>query len=88
MSYLVVVVRRRFAVYSRRWYLKEMDFGGQDERAKVGLCADCRHAQRVESDRGSVFWRCELSVSDPRFPRYPRLPVLQCLGYEAEGDVP
>jgi aspartate carbamoyltransferase catalytic subunit len=62
-----------------------MDAGGQDERAKVGLCGDCRHGRRVESDRGSVFWRCELSVSDPSFPKYPRLPVRECRGYEAEA---
>ncbi len=58
------------------------------ERAEVGLCADCRHARRVESDRGSVFWRCELSVSDLSFPKYPRLPVRECRGYAAEvGNV-
>jgi hypothetical protein len=62
-----------------------MDAEEQNERAKVGLCADCRHARRVESDRGSVFWRCELSVSDPSFPKYPRLPVRECRGYEAEA---
>ena len=78
----VVGFRRGFAVCSCRWYLEEVDSGGQDERARVGLCADCRHAQRVESDRWSVFWRCELSASDPRFPKYPRLPVLSCEGYE------
>ncbi len=66
-----------------------MDIGEQEEQAKVGLCADCRHARRVESDRGSVFWRCELSVSDPSFPKYPRLPVRECRGYEVgprEGE--
>jgi hypothetical protein len=66
------------------WY-RAMDQTEQEERAKVGLCADCRHARRVKSDRGSVFWRCELSVSDPSFPKYPRLPVRECRGYEAAG---
>ena len=46
-----------------------------------GLCANCQHARRMESDRGSVFWRCDLSRSDPRFPKYPRLPVQSCEGY-------
>jgi hypothetical protein len=53
-----------------------------DERVKVGLCADCMHAQRVKSDRGSVFFLCDRSTSDARFPKYPPLPVVRCIGYE------
>lgn len=49
----------------------------------VGLCAACSHARRIESDRGSVFWLCELSATDPRFPKYPRLPVVACAGYKS-----
>ena len=37
--------------------------------------------RRVESDRGSVFYRCALAEIDPRFPKYPRLPVIICDGY-------
>jgi hypothetical protein len=48
----------------------------------AGLCADCTHARRIESARGSVFILCELSVTDPSFPKYPRLPILSCPGYE------
>jgi hypothetical protein len=51
-------------------------------RQMVGLCASCKHVRRIESDRGSVFYLCELSKVDPRFPKYPRLPVLICAGYE------
>ncbi|PYT50806.1 MAG: hypothetical protein DMG44_04820 [Acidobacteria bacterium] len=47
----------------------------------AGLCAVCRHARRIESSHGSVFYLCELSHTDPRFPKYPRLPVLSCDGY-------
>jgi len=54
----------------------------RDGKNRVGLCVDCVHSRRVESSRGSVFWLCELSASDPRFPKYPRLPVLSCSGYE------
>jgi hypothetical protein len=54
----------------------------ENEERRVGLCTDCEHARRIESDRGSVFWRCELSATDPRFPKYPRLPVLECDGYK------
>jgi hypothetical protein len=52
----------------------------------VGLCADCRFAQRIESERGSVFYLCERSRTDPAFPKYPRLPVLQCAGYLPLND--
>ena len=52
----------------------------------AGLCTNCRHARRVQSDRGSVFVRCELALSDARFEKYPRLPVLVCAGYERRDD--
>jgi hypothetical protein len=48
----------------------------------AGLCERCRHAQRVTSAKGSVFWLCGRSADDPRFAKYPRLPVLSCPGYE------
>src|SRR5207244_3513957 len=49
----------------------------------AGLCADCRHARRVTSGRGSTFWRCGRAATDRRFARYPRLPVTRCDGFEA-----
>jgi hypothetical protein len=49
-----------------------------------GLCQDCIHARRIESDRGSVFILCQLALTDPRFKKYPRLPVLSCPGYERQ----
>ena len=52
-------------------------------RVGIGLCADCRFMRRIESDRGSIFYLCELSAKDARFPKYPRLPVRQCAGYES-----
>jgi GrpB-like predicted nucleotidyltransferase (UPF0157 family) len=52
-----------------------------DLRESAGLCADCFHARKIESDRGSVFILCELSLTDSRFAKYPRLPVLSCDGY-------
>jgi hypothetical protein len=51
-------------------------------RGRAGLCDSCEHARRIESDRGSVFYLCELSSSDSRFPKYPPLPVIQCPGYK------
>jgi hypothetical protein len=53
-----------------------------DERERAGLCADCHHVRRLQSERGSVFFLCKLSFDDPNFPKYPRLPVLVCSGYE------
>ncbi len=47
----------------------------------IGLCGTCEHMRRVESDRGSVFYRCALADTDLRFPKYPRLPVMICDGY-------
>jgi len=46
-----------------------------------GLCRNCQHARRMESDRGSIFLMCKLSFEDSRFAKYPRLPVLVCSGY-------
>jgi GrpB-like predicted nucleotidyltransferase (UPF0157 family) len=51
---------------------------------RAGLCTDCVHARRVESARSSVFFLCELSLTDSRFPKYPRLPILSCSGYARE----
>lgn len=48
-----------------------------------GLCGACRHSRPMNSDRGSTFFLCELSLQDPSFPKYPRLPVLVCPGYQA-----
>ncbi|MDA0205650.1 MAG: hypothetical protein O2795_09925 [Acidobacteria bacterium] len=35
------------------------------------------------SDRGSVFYRCELAKTRLDFPKYPALPVLSCSGRQA-----
>jgi hypothetical protein len=53
-----------------------------DEQQTAGLCATCAHMRLITSDRGSVFYLCELSKTDPRFPKYPQLPVLSCSGYK------
>jgi len=55
---------------------------------EVGLCGDCVHAKRIASDRGSVFWMCQLSATDARFPKYPRLPVFACSGYTQKSHAP
>jgi hypothetical protein len=47
----------------------------------AGLCTTCLYARKIESDRGSLFYMCELSATDPNFAKYPRLPVLRCSGY-------
>jgi hypothetical protein len=45
------------------------------------LCLDCAHARRIESERGSIFYLCELAVVNPAFRKYPALPVVICSGY-------
>lgn len=57
-----------------------------DSTERVGLCASCVHARQIKSDRNAIFWLCELSSTDARFPKYPRLPVLACAGYRAKTD--
>ena len=52
----------------------------------VGLCASCKRARLIRSDRDSVFYLCTLSEVDPRFAKYPRLPVLSCSGYELQDN--
>ena len=47
----------------------------------------CRNVRVNRSDRGSVFYLCMLSSTDPRFPKYPRLPVLSCAGYEKRTGI-
>lgn len=53
----------------------------------MGLCASCEHMRLIQSDRGTKFYLCRLSATDPSFPKYPRLPVLQCSGYTRESGV-
>jgi len=54
----------------------------EQDVAREGLCATCRHARAIKSDRGTRFLLCERSKTDARFPRYPPLPVIRCVGYE------
>jgi hypothetical protein len=46
----------------------------------VGLCATCVHC-RVIRARRSVFYMCQRSFTDERFPKYPPLPVVRCVGH-------
>jgi len=74
---------------AQRYSVEVNDENKEALRPGVGLCANCRSMRLIESDRGSTFYLCELSVADPTFPKYPRLPVLQCSGYEPlRGDAP
>jgi hypothetical protein len=56
-------------------------FGQAQRDGAVGLCGRCAHAQVIVNDRGSEFYLCRLSATDPRFPRYPTLPVVACPGF-------
>lgn len=53
-----------------------------------GLCATCFHLKIITSDKGSIFYRCGLSDTDPRFPKYPTLPVLRCTGWTRSLPLP
>jgi len=53
-------------------------------QSNIGLCQNCQHARRIESDRGSIFLMCKLSLEDSRFAKYPRLPVMVCEGYRPQ----
>jgi hypothetical protein len=55
-----------------------------EQKVRVGLCLDCEHARRIESDRGTTFYLCELAKVDPSFRKYPALPVLVCGGFTAK----
>ena len=55
---------------------------------QAGLCASCRFVEVITSSRGSAFYLCTLSETNPRFSRYPMLPVRECSGYQREPSVP
>ncbi|RMG56608.1 MAG: hypothetical protein D6722_26245 [Bacteroidetes bacterium] len=46
-------------------------------------CARCRYRQEIRSKRGSIFWLCQRSKSEPTFSKYPPQPVLFCPGFAA-----
>jgi hypothetical protein len=48
---------------------------------REGLCPGCVNVQVITNDRGSRFFRCRLSATDPRFPKYPPQPVIECTGF-------
>jgi len=53
----------------------------------VGLCETCAFCRLIRSDRGSEFYLCERSFTDPSFLKYPRLPVLECPGYQRSENL-
>ena len=54
----------------------------------IGLCVSCAHVRIIQNRRGSVFYHCERSRNDSRFPKYPPLPVLQCSGWARREEEP
>jgi hypothetical protein len=79
---VTIVPRSSPQCYARR---VEMQEELQEERARAGLCADCTHARRIESDRGARFYLCELSAVDSAYRKYPALPMLRCAGYQPKA---
>jgi len=56
-----------------------------EDLPQVGLCARCCHARRLHNARGSDFWQCLASATDPSLRRFPRLPVERCHAFATEG---
>ena len=56
------------------------------EEQGAGLCAACAHALVIRNDRGSRFYLCRMSATDPRFAKYPPLPVRRCEGFLASPE--
>jgi hypothetical protein len=53
--------------------------------SRAGLCATCQHVALIATTKGSTFYLCRLSETDPRFAKYPALPVIACTGYRPGG---
>ncbi|MEZ4826909.1 MAG: hypothetical protein R3C61_11600 [Bacteroidia bacterium] len=49
---------------------------------KTSLCHTCAFMREVSNKRGSIFFQCEKSRSNPSYARYPMQPVWTCKGYE------
>jgi len=45
------------------------------------LCPQCVQCRHIVSGKGSVFFLCEVSFIDTRFPKYPRQPVTRCVHF-------
>ena len=54
-------------------------------RRIAGLCGSCRHALLRPTQKDTVYLRCGLAATDPRYAKYPQLPVLRCPGHRPEG---
>jgi len=80
--------RREHGVIQARYALMVSQNAIEDKLRSAGLCSNCRFMRPMKSDRGSVFYKCELSATDPSFPKYPRLPVLECRGYDPIAKSP
>ena len=58
---------------------------GQVPPQTGGLCDSCAHVRLITSAKGSRFYLCNKSLTDPAFPKYPGIPVLSCAGYLPSG---
>jgi hypothetical protein len=60
----------------------ERDDEARDDAPRSSLCPRCAHVQIVVSGKGSTFYLCRRSRTDPLYPKYPAQPVAFCPGYE------
>ena len=46
------------------------------------LCETCGWMREVTTPKGSRFFLCELSSTNPAYAKYPPQPVVRCQGYQ------
>ncbi|WP_235963775.1 SRPBCC family protein [Tautonia rosea] len=54
----------------------------------ASLCRSCVSKRDVVTGKGSRFFLCERSKTDPNYPKYPMQPVASCPGFEPRRDTP
>jgi hypothetical protein len=55
----------------------------------MSLCPTCQHVREITTAKGSRFWMCRYSETDPGYPKYPPQPVRQCAAFvPREGEAP
>jgi hypothetical protein len=50
------------------------------------LCETCASMREVITPKGSRFFLCQLSRTNPAFPKYPPQPVVRCDGYQPKNE--
>jgi len=51
------------------------------------LCETCTSMREVTTPKGSRFFLCQLSQTNPAYPKYPPQPVVRCEGFKQKVTV-